>query len=256
MSTRVKVVQPECPGIARKMTRKLRPLLLCGTRPEAIKLAPVIRECRHRTNEVEPVLCLTGQHREMLRQVTDYFDISADIDLELMRPNQTLAELTGHCLQRVDEVIARIAPDCVVAQGDTTTVLCASIVAFYRKVPFVHVEAGLRTGDLMAPWPEEFNRRVTSLTTALHCAPTKRAAQALLAEGIHPKQVRVTGNTVIDALLWARRRETADGARWRRQVREARRSACGSNHRSSQGEFRGRLREHLPGHRRLGGNVC
>ena len=217
MSTRVKVVQPECPGIARKMTRKLRPLLLCGTRPEAIKLAPVIRECRHRTNEVEPVLCLTGQHREMLRQVTDYFDISADIDLELMRPNQTLAELTGHCLQRVDEVIA-------------PSPRTASLLRRY-DYRAVRIDSGLLSEGPVCPCRgRPANRRpdgpmARGIQPSGHkpddganCAPTKRAAQALLAEGIHPKQVRVTGNTVIDALLWARRRETAR-RRWRASTR-------------------------------------
>jgi UDP-N-acetylglucosamine 2-epimerase (non-hydrolysing) len=194
---------------------QVRPLLLFGTRPEAIKMAPVVRECWRRSDELDPVVCQTGQHREMLLQVTDYFGISVHIDLALMRPNQPLAELTARCLQGVDEVIERVTPDCVVAQGDTTTVLCAAMAAFYRRIPFVHVEAGLRTGNLMAPWPEEFNRRVASLTTALHCAPTTKAAQALLSEGVAPDRVRVTGNTVIDALLWTIERERANDKRWR-----------------------------------------
>jgi UDP-N-acetylglucosamine 2-epimerase (non-hydrolysing) len=132
-----------------------------------------------------------------------------------MRPNQTLADLTGRCLKAIDEVIECITPNCVIAQGDRTTVLCASMAAFYRKVPFGHVEAGLRTGNLMAPRPEEFNSRVATLTTALQCAPIDKAAQALLAEGLAPDRVRVTGNTVIDTLLWTLERERAHEQRWR-----------------------------------------
>jgi UDP-N-acetylglucosamine 2-epimerase (non-hydrolysing) len=151
----------------------------------------------------------------MLAQVTDYFGIKADLDLELMQPNQTLAGLTARCITGIDEAIVRFSPDCVVGQGDTTTVMASSIAAFYRHVPFVHVEAGLRTGNLQAPWPEEFNRRVAGIVAALHCAPTQRAANALLAEHTAPATVHVTGNTVIDALLWATERERAGGAQWR-----------------------------------------
>jgi UDP-N-acetylglucosamine 2-epimerase (non-hydrolysing) len=193
----------------------LRPLLVFGTRPEAIKMAPIVRACRRRAG-VEPIVCLTGQHREMLDQVVAYFGIEVDHDLDLMRPDQTLADLTSRCLQGLDAVLARARPSCVVAQGDTTTVLAASLAAFYRRVPFVHVEAGLRTGDLNAPWPEELNRRVASLTTALHCAPTRRSAANLLAERIPPHAVHVTGNSVIDALLWTIDRERAHADRWRR----------------------------------------
>jgi UDP-N-acetylglucosamine 2-epimerase (non-hydrolysing) len=189
--------------------------LIFGTRPEAIKMAPVVHECLRRSDRVEPIVCLTGQHREMLAQVTDYFGIKADLDLELMQPNQTLAGLTARCLTGIDEAIVRFKPDCVVGQGDTTTVMAASVASFYRQTPFVHVEAGLRTGDLQAPWPEEFNRRVAGIVAALHCAPTQRAADALLAERTDPKTVHVTGNTVIDALLWATERERAGGERWR-----------------------------------------
>ncbi len=195
-------------------SKKLRPLLIFGTRPEAIKMAPVVHECLRRSGQVDPTICLTGQHREMLQQVTDYFGITADVDLELMRPNQTLAGLTARCLTGIDEVLTRFEPDCVVAQGDTTTVMAASLSAFYRKIPFVHVEAGLRTGDLMAPWPEELNRRIAGISAALHCAPTRRAADKLLAEDTPEEKIRVTGNTVIDALLWAVERERAGGTEW------------------------------------------
>ncbi len=194
--------------------RKLRPLLVFGTRPEAIKMAPVVAECRRHRHEIEPIVCLTGQHREMLAQVTDYFEIQADEQLDLMQPDQTLAGLTARCLEGLDAVLARRKPDCVVAQGDTTTVLASALAAFYRRIPLVHVEAGLRTGNLEAPWPEEFNRRVADLTTALHCAPTQRAADALAAEGVNPKTIHVTGNTGIDALLATVKRQQENGSPW------------------------------------------
>lgn len=193
---------------------RVRPLVIYGTRPEAIKMAPVVHESRRESSGLEPILCSTGQHREMLAQVTDYFGIEADVDLELMQPNQTLAGLTGCCIQRMDDVLKRYEPDCVVVQGDTTTAMVASMAAFYHRVPVVHIEAGLRTGDLAAPWPEEFNRRVVSIATTLHCAPTRRAATALLAEGVKPEAIRVTGNTVVDALLMSLVRERANAAHW------------------------------------------
>jgi UDP-N-acetylglucosamine 2-epimerase (non-hydrolysing) len=190
-------------------------LIVLGTRPEAIKLSPLILECRSRPDQFEPIVCSTGQHREMLAQVLGYFEIEPEIDLDLMKPNQSLAELTANCLRAVDQVIARDRPDCVVVQGDTTTVMATATAAFYHRLPVVHVEAGLRTGDLMAPWPEEFNRRVASVVTTLHCAPTARAAAALAAEGVDASSVRVTGNTVIDALLLTIERERSRDDRWR-----------------------------------------
>lgn len=193
----------------------LRPLLVFGTRPEAIKMAPVVHACRARPGEIAPLVCLTGQHREMLDQVTRYFGITADLDLELMQPNQTLAELTARCITGVDGALARFEPDCVVAQGDTTTVMAAALAAFYRRIPFVHVEAGLRTGNLLAPWPEEMNRRVATIVTTLHCAPTAWAADNLRAEGVPADRVHVTGNTVIDALLHTVARERAAAGPWR-----------------------------------------
>lgn len=177
-------------------------------------MAPVVRVCAQRSNEVEPIVCLTGQHREMLAQVTDYFGIRHDRDLELMRPNQTLAELTAACIRGLDCALVELQPHCVVAQGDTTTVMAAALTAFYRRIPFVHVEAGLRTGNLQAPWPEELNRRIASLVTTLHFPPTQRAADNLLAEGVPQSQIHVTGNTVIDALLWTVERERGNEARW------------------------------------------
>ena len=193
---------------------KLRTLLTFGTRPEAIKMAPIVHECMRRADELEAVVCLTGQHREMLDQVTEYFGIRADEDLELMRPNQTLAGLTARCIEGIDSAIQKYEPHCVVAQGDTTSVMAAGLAAFYRHIPLVHVEAGLRTYDLQAPWPEEFNRRVASLVTSLHCAPTDRAAQNLLDEGMSSENIHVTGNSVIDALLWTVDRERQNSDRW------------------------------------------
>jgi UDP-N-acetylglucosamine 2-epimerase (non-hydrolysing) len=197
--------------------KKLRALLTFGTRPEAIKMAPIVRLCRQCDDRIETIVCATGQHRQMLDQVTQYFDIKVDRDLNLMSPNQTLAEVTARCLTGLDAVLADVKPDCLVAQGDTTTVMAASMAAFYRRVPMVHVEAGLRTGDLQSPWPEELNRRIAGLSAALHCAPTSRAAENLLREGTPAENVHVTGNTVIDALLWTVARERENDRPWRKK---------------------------------------
>lgn len=191
----------------------IRPLIVVGTRPEAIKLAPLILACRNHP-AIEPLVCSTGQHREMLDQVFSYFDIRPDIDLGLMKANQTLANLTAQCLTAIDRVIDQHPVDRIVAQGDTTTVLAASMAAFYRHIRVVHVEAGLRTGDLLAPWPEEFNRRVTGLVTSFHCAPTETAAAALRREGVAETSIRVTGNTVIDSLLITARDQRLHQDKW------------------------------------------
>lgn len=192
----------------------LRALLAFGTRPEAVKMAPVVHECLRRPHEIEPIVCFTGQHRELLDQAAAYFDLRCDVDLHLMSPDQSPTDLAARCVAAMDEVFRRYQPHCVVAQGDTTTVLATSIAAFYRRLPFVHIEAGLRTADLAAPFPEEFNRRVASLAAALHCAPTEWAAQNLRREGVPPDRVHVTGNTVVDALLWTLNRERGQHARW------------------------------------------
>ena len=192
----------------------IRPLFVFGTRPEAIKTAPIILEARKRSASVEPIVCVTGQHREMLDQVLRYFEIVPNIDLQLMQPNQTLASLTSRCLTAVDRVIEEQSPTYVIAQGDTATVLAASLAAFYRRIPFVHIEAGLRSGNILSPWPEEMNRKVASLVTAKHCAPTELAVETLLKEGYDPQTVRLTGNTVIDALLFTVERERKTSARW------------------------------------------
>jgi UDP-N-acetylglucosamine 2-epimerase (non-hydrolysing) len=195
-----------------KMT--LRPLLVFGTRPEAVKMAPLVWECQRRCQEVQATVCLTGQHRELLAQVTADLGIRGDIELDAMTPDQTLAGLSARLIERLDEVLVRLRPDCLVAQGDTTTVMAASLAAFYRRIPLVHVEAGLRTGNLNAPWPEELNRRIADLTASLCCAPTQRAAECLLAEGVRREAVHVTGNTGIDALLATLQRQRAAPAAW------------------------------------------
>ncbi|WP_315852364.1 non-hydrolyzing UDP-N-acetylglucosamine 2-epimerase [Rubinisphaera italica] len=197
---------------------KIKALLVMGTRPEAIKMAPVVRACKQ-SSSIDSIVCFTGQHREMLAQVADYFQIQPDIDLDLMQSNQSLAMLTSRCLNGLEKALDQFEPDCIVAQGDTTTVLVASMVAFYRKLPFIHVEAGLRTGDLYSPWPEEYNRRVAGLTATIHCAPTQRAADNLLAEGACSESVHVTGNTVIDSLLWTVEKERNRDSIWREKYK-------------------------------------
>ena len=156
---------------------KLRPLIVLGMRPEAIKLAPVLWECQARPEQVEPIVCVTGQHRDMLAPLLEYFRIVPDDQLDLMTANQTLATLTARCLDGIDGAAMARRPHCIVAQGDTTTVMAAAMVASHCRIPFVHVEAGLRTGDLQAPWPEEFNRRVADMVSDLYCVPTRRACR-------------------------------------------------------------------------------
>ncbi len=176
-------------------------LSVIGTRPEAIKMAPVVKEVEKHPQRFHSVVCSTGQHREMLDQVLGLFAIRPDYDLNLMQANQSLAHLTARLFTSLDDVLEKVKPDCVLAQGDTTTVLVASITSFYRHIPFGHVEAGLRTGDKLRPFPEEINRRLADVVADLYFAPTQRARQALLAEGASAENIFVTGNTVIDALL-------------------------------------------------------
>ncbi len=171
-----------------------------GTRPEAIKMAPLVAQLRL-SKQLEPVVINAGQHREMIQQVIDLFGISVDAKLDVMLPNQSLAALTARLIERVDQILDQLAPDMVLVQGDTTTVLCAALASFYRRIPIGHVEAGLRTDNLYSPFPEEANRRLTSPLVRWHYAPTERARQALLSEGIEPASILVTGNTIIDALL-------------------------------------------------------
>jgi UDP-N-acetylglucosamine 2-epimerase (non-hydrolysing) len=179
-------------------------LFIFGTRPEAIKLCPLIRRLSTSPENFSVKVCVTAQHREMLDQMLAIFSVTPDYDLDLMRPRQTLAALTAGILTSLDPVLAAERPDGVVVQGDTTTTLAAALAAFYRGIPVIHVEAGLRTGDTTRPFPEEMNRLVTARLTALHLAPTPRAAEALKAEGIDPETIFVTGNTGIDAVLYVR----------------------------------------------------
>ncbi len=181
----------------------IKVLSIFGTRPEAIKMAPVVKELEKRPDTFISRVCVTAQHREMLDQVLDLFSIAPDYDLNLMQPDQSLAALTARVLTELDPVIAQERPDWVLVQGDTTTVMAASLVAFYHQIKVGHVEAGLRTCDKWQPFPEEVNRRVAGVVADLHFAPTERAKQNLLREGVDPSTVHVTGNTVIDALRMA-----------------------------------------------------
>ncbi len=189
----------------------MKVLVVLGTRPEAIKLAPVVRELAARQG-FECRVCVTGQHREMLTQVLDLFELQPDWNLDVMRPDQDLAYLTGAVLSGVGKIVASFRPDRVIVQGDTTTSFAAALAAFYHRVPIAHVEAGLRTGNIYAPWPEEVNRRLVSHIADLHFAPTMRARGNLLREGIDGGQILVTGNTGIDALIWVADRLDRDPA--------------------------------------------
>ncbi|UVI40043.1 non-hydrolyzing UDP-N-acetylglucosamine 2-epimerase [Qipengyuania spongiae] len=183
------------------MTGKTKILTVFGTRPEAIKLFPLIHALE-RDPRFDSVVCVSAQHRAMLDQVLAIAEIVPDHDLDLMTPGQSLDALTARALVGVGGVLDRERPDWVVVQGDTTTVMAGALAAYYRQIPVCHVEAGLRSGDIHHPWPEEVNRKVVGSFAALHCAPTRTAADALLAENVDPANVHVTGNTVIDALQW------------------------------------------------------
>jgi len=176
-------------------------LFVIGTRPEAIKMAPVIWEMQRRRRAFNPIVCLSGQHRELLDQMVKALRLPVDFDLNVMKPQQSLEQLTASLLLVLKQVLSRVRPDMVLVQGDTSTVFVASLAAFYQSIPIAHVEAGLRTFDKFVPFPEEINRRLTSHLADLHFAPTATARHNLLAEGIPPHSIHVTGNTVIDALL-------------------------------------------------------
>ena len=179
-----------------------------GTRPEAIKLCPVVLALKNETS-FECSVCVTGQHREMLQQVLDVFGIVPDTDLALMQPNQTLGDLTGRAIAALDKYLADEHPDVVIVQGDTTTVFAAALAAFYHHIPVAHVEAGLRTWNFESPWPEEANRVLTTRLARWHFAPTENNKHNLLKEGVPAENIFVTGNTVIDALLAARKKVAA-----------------------------------------------
>lgn len=178
-------------------------LTVFGTRPEAIKMAPVILALKADKNICIKV-CVTGQHREMLDQVLDIFEIIPDFDLDLMAPNQTLSNLTSGIIDGMTVIYEKFLPDIVLVHGDTTSTLSASLSAYYHKISIGHIEAGLRTGDIYSPWPEEANRRLTGTITKYHFAPTHTSRDNLILENVNPDSIYVTGNTVIDALLIAR----------------------------------------------------
>lgn len=187
---------------------KKRVMAVFGTRPEAVKLCPLIGELRRRCWPV--TVCVTGQHRQMLDQVLGVFGVTPDADLDLMRPEQDLAGLAAAALEGVSGALARFSPELVLVQGDTVSALAGALAAFFARIPVAHVEAGLRTYDMDRPWPEEFDRRAVSLIARLHFAPTQAARDNLLAEGVAPERVFVTGNTAIDALRTTVRQEYSD----------------------------------------------
>jgi len=194
------------------MSKRKSILVFMGTRPEAIKLAPVVAALRA-SPEFGCTIVATGQHKEMFRQVADQFGFTVDADLDVMRPNQTLAGLTSRLLEAIDGWLEAAHPDMALVQGDTTTVLASALACFYRRIPIGHVEAGLRTGNIWSPFPEEVNRRLATPVVSLHFAPTESARKALLREGVADETIAVTGNTVIDALLMELRVQASDEVR-------------------------------------------
>ncbi len=198
-------------------------LVVFGTRPEAIKLAPVVRRLQ-RSRKLQPVVCVTAQHRQMLDQVMEVFGLRADFDLNIMSERQSLADITRRALDGVQGVLAEVRPACVLVQGDTTTTFAAALAAFYAGAPVAHVEAGLRTHDKRHPFPEEINRCLTTRLADLHFAPTPQARRNLVSEGIPRRRIFVTGNTVVDALHWMIENsngapihvEALDGIDWKR----------------------------------------
>lgn len=175
-------------------------LFIFGTRPEAIKLAPLIKEMQKYPSNFNVRVCVTGQHREMLYQVLDFFNIKPNYDLEIMEPSQTLFTITAKIITRIEPILADEKPDLIFVQGDTTTVFMGALGAFYDQIPVAHLEAGLRTGDMYSPFPEELNRVMVSKIAKYHFAPTEKAAQNLLKENVERKNIHLVGNTVIDAL--------------------------------------------------------
>lgn len=183
------------------MTKK-KILLVFGTRPEAIKMCPLVKEFQKYPLDFETVVCVTGQHREMLDQVLEIFGVKPDYDLNIMKQGQDLYDVTARVLTGMRDVLDKVKPDVVLVHGDTTTSMAAAMAAFYRQIPVGHVEAGLRTHNLYSPWPEEMNRQVTGRIAEYDFAPTPLSRQNLLDEGVSEERITVTGNTVIDALHW------------------------------------------------------
>ncbi|EFI07046.1 UDP-N-acetylglucosamine 2-epimerase [Bacteroides sp. 3_1_19] len=186
--------------INREYMRKV--LLVFGTRPEAIKMAPLVMELQKQKERIETVVCVTGQHREMLDQVLEIFDIKPDYDLNIMKRGQDLYDVTARVLTGMREVLKEIKPDIVLVHGDTTTSTAAALAAFYQQIPVGHVEAGLRTHNIYSPWPEEMNRLLTGRLATYHFSPTPLSRNNLIKESINDRNIIVTGNTVIDALYW------------------------------------------------------
>lgn len=178
----------------------IKVMSIFGTRPEAIKMAPLVKKLNE-DSQIQSVLCVTAQHREMLDQVLDLFGLTPDYDLNIMKPNQTLSMITANVLTGLDPILEKEKPDIVLVHGDTSTTFSAALAAFYHRIPVGHVEAGLRTYDMYSPFPEEVNRVLTGHLTSVHFAPTQRNADNLIQEGIDPEKIIITGNTVIDALL-------------------------------------------------------
>lgn len=179
-----------------------RLLFVFGTRPEAIKMAPLVHAFKKQVESFETIVCVTGQHREMLDQVLSLFQIVPDYDLNIMRPNQDLYDVTSRVLLGMRDVLKELKPDLVFVHGDTTTSMAAALAAFYQQIPVAHVEAGLRTGNIYSPWPEEMNRSITGRIATYHFAPTLCSKNNLLAENVAEESILITGNTVIDALHW------------------------------------------------------
>lgn len=177
-------------------------MLVFGTRPEAIKMAPLVKEFQHHPSEFETIVCVTGQHREMLDQVLRIFEITPDYDLNIMKQGQDLYDVTSRVLLGMRDVLREAKPDVVLVHGDTTTSTAAALAAFYQQIPVGHVEAGLRTHNIYSPWPEEMNRQITGRIATYHFSPTSLSRQNLLDEGVLDIKITVTGNTVIDALYW------------------------------------------------------
>lgn len=175
-------------------------LLAFGTRPEAIKMCPLVNELKARSDSFETVVCVTGQHREMLEQVLKVFNVVPDYDLDIMKPNQTLFDVTCEVLKKIKRVLEGVRPDCVLVHGDTTTSFATALACYYLRIPVGHVEAGLRTNDVYSPWPEEFNRQAVDLVSRWYFAPTEESRDNLLKEGKAADRIWVTGNTGIDAL--------------------------------------------------------
>lgn len=189
---------------------KKKVLLVFGTRPEAIKMAPLALQLKQQEDCFETKVCVTGQHRQMLDQVLELFNLSPDFDLNLMKPGQTLSDITSGVLKGLEQVFTEWMPDVVLVHGDTATTFAASLAAYYHKISVGHVEAGLRTGDIYSPWPEEANRKLTGALTTYHFAPTQSSYNNLIKENIDPKNITITGNTVIDALLTVKEKVESD----------------------------------------------